>query len=147
MLFSCEVASCVPVLETFLPVRALGEGWRDLTLEVTYDILTHNTSPPSPSEDGIPSCGIRMILCCRSQKLEHSGRVLDLDCYFCLLGKLISDTGSSCRHTLSFYRTHPNMEQRHVPMFSSCNYHTAACSGGQKALTFLLAWESQVLAV
>lgn len=147
MLFSCEVASCVPVLETVLPVRALEDSWRDLTFEVTSDILTHNRSPPSPSGDGIPSCGMQMILCCRSQKLEHSGRVLDLGCYFCLLRKLISAIASSCGHTLSFYWTHPNMEQRHVPMFSSCNYHTAACPGGQKALTFLLAWESQVLAV
>lgn len=117
MLFSCEVAPCVPVLETFLQIRALEDSWGDLTFEVTSDILTKNRSPPSPSEDGIPFCGMWVILCCCSLKLEHSGRVLDLGFYFWLLRKLISDTGSNYGHIFSFHWTHPNMEQRHVPMF------------------------------
>lgn len=102
MLFSCEVASCVPVLETFLQVTALEDSRRDLTFEVTSDILTNNRSPPSPCGDEISSCGMWMILCCHLKKLEHSGRILDVGFYFWLLRKLISDTGSNYGHTPSF---------------------------------------------
>lgn len=127
MLFSCEVVFCVPVLETFLQVRALEDSRRDLTFEVTSDILTNNRSSPSPSGDGIPSSGMWMILCCHWSTVGESLILAFIS--GCSVG---SDTGSNYGHTLSFHWTHLNREQRHVPVFPSCNYHTGAYPDGQK---------------
>lgn len=102
MLFSCEVVFCVPVLETFLQVRALEDSRRDLTFEVTSDILTNNRSSPSPSGDGIPSSGMWMILCCHWSTVGESLILAFIS--GCSVG---SDTGSNYGHTLSFHWTHP----------------------------------------